>query len=171
MEGRPMISPIIKRCRAFAGGERGAILVEFALVLPMMLIFFAVIVEGSRMMWSYQTAIEGVRDASRYLARVAPANICSLGGGYDISVWQPDLQQIVSQTISGQVFPTDVTVSVTPGFRCDTGDFRNTPVTIGTVSAQVQIQFPFSSLLSFFGGTAPASLQTTLTDQSRIYGS
>ena len=32
------------------------------------------------MFWSYQMAIGGVRDAARYLARVAPADICNTAG-------------------------------------------------------------------------------------------
>ncbi|MCB2131090.1 MAG: pilus assembly protein, partial [Rhodobacteraceae bacterium] len=47
--------------------DDGAILVEFALALPILLIFFAVIVEGTRMMKNYHTAISGVRDATRFM--------------------------------------------------------------------------------------------------------
>ena len=55
-------------------------MVEFAILLPILLLVFAVIVEGGRLMWSYQTVVAGVRDATRYVARAAPANICSTGG-------------------------------------------------------------------------------------------
>ena len=57
----------------FAEREDGAALVEFALLLPIFLLLFAMAVEGSRTFWSYQTAIAGVRDAARYVARAAPA--------------------------------------------------------------------------------------------------
>ena len=37
----------------FSKEESGAALVEFAILLPMMLLVFAVIIEGGRLMWSY----------------------------------------------------------------------------------------------------------------------
>src|SRR5687767_807230 len=59
-----------------ARNERGVALVEFAILLPILLLLFAVTIEGTRMMWSYQTAIAGVRDAARYLGRITPSNVC-----------------------------------------------------------------------------------------------
>jgi hypothetical protein len=173
MDRRSNRRTITRPAKRFLGCERGAVLVEFAMVLPMMLIFFAIIIEGARLMWSYQTAIEGVRDATRYLARVTPANICATSGS--VTGWSGKLTQIVSTTISDQsvqsVFPKDVSViSVTPSYSCNAGDFRNSPVAIGQVSAQIQIDFPFASLFRLVG-SSPDRLQTTLTDQSRIYGS
>lgn len=184
--GHSSVIPIFaRRAKRFLGCDRGAALVEFALALPLMLVFFATIVEGSRIMWSYQTAIAGVRDASRYLARVVPANVCTFTGGdvtnwttngY-VSGWESDLTQMVSTAVAGgqsvSLFPADVTVvaPVTPAYICDSGAFRDSPVAIGQVSAKIKIKLPFSSLLHFFGGNAAASIDTTLRNQSRIYGS
>lgn len=158
------------RRQGFLRDERGVALVEFALTLPMMLIVFAMIVEGSRMMWSYQTVIAGVRDATRYLARITPANICSTGGS--VSASASTLLTIVRQGGSGSsVIPTDVSVpSVTPSYSCTTGTYRNSPVAVAQVVADVQINLPFAGIFSLFG-SVPATLNTTVTEQSRIFGS
>ena len=60
----------------FRQSEAGATAVEFAILLPVMMVVFAAIVEGSRIYWNYQSAVSGVRDASRYLARITNADIC-----------------------------------------------------------------------------------------------
>jgi Flp pilus assembly protein TadG len=56
--------------------EDGVALVEFAIFLPLFLLSFFVIVEFSRTFFSYQGAIAGVRDATRYLARVSDGSVC-----------------------------------------------------------------------------------------------
>ena len=75
------IKRISQSLKAFGKCDRGAVLVEFAIMLPVFLLTFAVIFEGGRMLWSYQATAAGVRDASRYLARISPETICVNGGG------------------------------------------------------------------------------------------
>ncbi len=161
-----------RRLRRLAGAEDGAALVEFALVLPMMLLVFGVIVEGARTMYAYQSAIAGVRDAARYLARVAPGNICATGGS--LAGHAPKLLSIVSQsTTGGAVLPGAVTVqSVTPALSCvgAAGTYRVSPAPVATVSAVLRIDYPFGGLLSFFGGTAATGVTTTVTDSARVFG-
>ena len=68
---------ISSRLKRFRRDEEGVALVEFGIFLPLFLLSFFVIVEFSRVFFSYQGAVVGVRDAARYLARVAPSGICS----------------------------------------------------------------------------------------------
>ena len=144
-------------------------LVEFALVFPVMLLFFAVIVESSRLMWSYQMAIEGVRDAGRYLARIAPVDICQTGGS--VAGYTTSLRDIVEDDIGGDgLFPPLVTVnSVTPSVACVPGSYRTDPAPVATVSASLTITFPLGSIFGLFG-SALTSVTTTVTDSARIYG-
>ncbi|MCF1710968.1 pilus assembly protein [Tabrizicola sp. J26] len=155
--------------RGFARAEDGAILVEFALVLPMLLLVFAVIVEGSRMMWSYQAAISGVRDATRYLARILPADICAKGG--TVTAYETKVTQIVDSSLSGlPVLVGGVTVdSVTPALQCHPGSYRGGNVAVAQVTATVTMTFPMGSILTLFGGSE-APLTTSVTDQSRVFG-
>ena len=153
----------------FWRSERGAILVEFALVLPMMLLVFAVIVEGSRMMWSYQAAISGVRDATRYLARILPSDICASGGTADS--YAGTITAIVDRSISGgSVVPGGITIqTVTPSFTCHEGSYRGGTVAVAEVAAQVEMTFPLVRVLQFFGA-ASGRFTTTITDRSRVFG-
>lgn len=149
--------------------ESGAALVEFAILLPMMLLVFAVIIEGGRLMWSYQSVNAGVRDAARYLARVAPADICTSGGS--VAGYGSDLETIVRETIGGKsIFPTKITVnSVTPSLNCVAGVYRISPAPVVQVTASMTIQFPFSGLFSLNGQTL-GTMTKTITDQSRVFG-
>lgn len=164
--------PIHARLRHFVRADDGAALVEFALVLPMMLLVFAVIVEGSRMMIAYQSAIGGVRDATRYLARVVPGNICAAGG--TVTGYAPKLAAIVGQSTTGSaVFAPSVTVtSVTPSLACVgvAGAYRVSPAPVATVSAVVEIAFPFRGLFTLFGAGPSATLTTTVTDRAKVFG-
>ncbi|MBU3261953.1 pilus assembly protein [Roseovarius sp. PS-C2] len=155
--------------KRFAADDTGAILVEFAIVMPLMLLFLAVTVEASRLMWSYQSVIAGVRDAGRYLARVTPADICISGGS--VAGLTATLQDIVSQDIGGNdLFPSGVTVnSVTPSYSCVSGTYRVSPAPVGKVSANITIQFPMGNVISLFGN-GMSSLTTDVADSSRIFG-
>lgn len=156
--------------RAFLRDEDGAQLVEFAIVLPLMLLMLAVIVESGRMMWSYQAVVSGVRDASRYLARVTARDICTAGGG--VSGYTAVLTTIVNKASDGTaVLPTGVRVTaVTPTLTCPAGTFRSNAAPIVTVRADVELSFPFAHLFEFAGGSRP-DITTTVSDQSRVYGS
>ena len=160
-----------RKSRVFARAEEGAALVEFAMVLPMMLLVFAVIIEGSRMMYAYQSAIGGVRDATRYLARVVPGNVCAAGGS--VTGHAPKLMSIVSQsTTGGAIYPGGVTVtSVTPSLACvgRSGTCRVSPAPVATVTAVVDIAFPFQGIFGLFGGT-PAGITTTVIDRAKVFG-
>ena len=159
----------MKRLWRFARAEEGAALVEFAIALPMMLLVFAVIVEGSRLMLSFQSAISGVKDATRYLARVVPSDVCATGG--TVSGYSTQLLTIVSQSTSGaSVFPSAVTVnSVTPSLACVTGTYRVSPAPVAQVTANVTITFPFAGLFTLVGSSL-GQITTDVTDSSRVFG-
>ena len=154
----------------FLRAEDGVALVEFAVVLPMMLLVFAVIVEGSRLMLSYESAINGVRDATRYLARIAPRDICVTGAS--VASYSTTLQTLVTQGVSGNsVFPSHVTIgSVTPSYRCVAGTYRGGDVPVAQVTAVITVTFPFAGVFTLVGGSMPP-LTTTITDQARVFGS
>ena len=155
--------------KRFASGEDGAIVVEFSIVMPLMILFLAMTTEAARMMWSYQSVIAGVRDAGRYLARVTPADICSSGGG--VGGMAATLKTIVEKDIGGtDLFPSKVTVnSVTPSISCVAGTYRVSPAPVGRVSASVTIEFPMGNFLSLFGDSI-SSVTTTIADESRVFG-
>ncbi|CUH42752.1 TadE/TadG family type IV pilus assembly protein [Ruegeria atlantica] len=155
--------------KRFAQKDDGAILVEFGLVMPVMLLLLAVTLESARLMWSYQSVIAGVRDASRYLSRVTPADICSSGGS--VAGLTTTLKEIVEDDKDDNgLFPQSITVnSVTPSLVCVSGTYRVSPAPVGTVNANITIQFPMGGLLSLFG-SGLSSVTTDVSDTTRIFG-
>ena len=149
--------------------DSGAALVEFAILLPMLLLVFAMIIEGGRLMWSYQSVNAGVRDAARYLARVAPANIC--GGGTAVSTYTPKFTTIVKDTRDGNsIFPAGITInSVTPSLSCTEGTFRVSPAPVFQVQVEMTITFPLAGLFTL-NGQSLNSLTKTVRDQSKVFG-
>lgn len=162
---KPLIPPFLRR---FIRDETGTALVEFGIVVPVLLLFLAVIIDGGRLAWTYQSVAAGVRDASRLLARIAPNDLCSGGSvaGYDALV-----TQIVNQSITGtSIIPNGATiVDVIPSFRCVTGGYRVDPAAIVEIRAQVQFQYLLGNVFGLFG-TSLGTLQTEVQDQSRVYG-
>lgn len=154
----------------FRQSEDGAALVEFALVLPMMLLVFAVIVEGARMMFAYQSAISFVRDATRYLARIVPTDICITGGSLSpysnqVAIAKPNLGGV---SLPGSV--TIVSVYVPPNPLCVSGGYRVDPTPVVTVSATIAIAMPFSRMFTLNGGS-PGTITTIISDSARVFGS
>lgn len=158
------------RVGRFVADEAGVALVEFAVALPMMMLLFAVIIEGSRMMLSYESAINGVRDATRYLARITAPDICATGGS--VAGTATKLKTLIVQANSGaSIFAPNVTIgTVTPTYRCVSGTYRGGSVPVAQVTAQLTIAFPFAGIFTFVGGSRP-TIVTTVIDQARVFGS
>ncbi|SFE11132.1 Flp pilus assembly protein TadG [Sulfitobacter brevis] len=149
--------------------ESGAALVEFALLLPMALLFLGLCFEGGRTFWSYQTTISGVRDATRYLSRVVDADICVNGGS--TTEWNDKLLEIVRTTQSGAtLFPTAVSISaVTSELACIAGSYRGGAAPVATVTANLNIGVPFAGLFSI-AGVNVQTIRTSVTDSTRVLG-
>ena len=162
---------IIRRFRnsRFGQSEVGASLLEFGVVMPFMLLLMALMVEAGRFMWSYQVTLEGVREAGRYLARVAPVELCRDGG--TVAGLNATLFDIVqNNSANNSLFPNHVSVnSVTATHTCVPGAFRINPTPVGTVTASLTIDFPFSGITSLFGAEM-TTMTTTIQDQGRIFG-
>ncbi len=165
---------IISKLRAFRRCPSGAAVVEFLLILPLSILFFGMIVEFGRMYWGYQAAVAGVRDASRYLARVSDIRICQTGGSLD--GYEATLKTMIEEDLSGaSVLPVQFTIdSVDASYACmaATGGapaFLNSPMPLATVDATVTMQLPLGHLFSTFGGRL-TSVTTHVADQARIYG-
>ena len=159
----------ITRIKRFVNDCDGVVLVEFAILLPMLLLVFAIMIEGSRLMWSYQSTISAVRDATRYLARIAPVDICSSGGS--VAGYSGDLMTIIAKNIDGAtIFPAGITVdSVVPTLTCTPGSFRVNPAPVVQVTASITVNFIFGGIFSLSGGSL-TSVTTTVSDQSKVYG-
>jgi Flp pilus assembly pilin Flp len=163
----------------FRKDTSGVALVEFAVFLPIFLLALAVVVEGSRIFFSYQGAVVGVRDAARYLARTAPGDICAgtaPAGGVFSGTLQTTLVAIIDEAMDneqdelpdevqrGTVSATWVCVSPPSGTV-----YRQNRVPVAQVSADFTILLPLGAVFEFNGFTLP-TISHTVTDQSRIFG-
>lgn len=61
-----------RRFYASARAQRGVALVEFALVLPLLLLLSLTVVELGRAFWHYKVLVQSAREAARYLAAQKP---------------------------------------------------------------------------------------------------
>lgn len=177
MPGRAF-STVKDRIAGLFRREDGAVLVEFALILPVMLLFFAVTIEAGRMLWTYQQIVSGVRDASRYLGRAAPYEICP-GFTGPTEPLASRIEDIVEEDVGGvSIFGSGVSIdSVTYTVTCadDSGedggpdDYADDKVMIGTVTADVTIALPLGNVFSLFGASL-GPIDVTVFDRMRIYG-
>ncbi|MFT4706189.1 MAG: Flp pilus assembly protein TadG [Reinekea sp.] len=161
------LTQLLKR---FRKSEDGVAVVEFVLSVPLMILVFAIVIEFSRLFLGYQATVSGVRDANRYLARVAPIDICIAGGS--LSAYDAILKTMIEKDRSANsVLPSQFTVtSVAATHTCVSGVYRTSPAPVATVSAQISVQFPMGFVFGMFG-TELTPLTTTVTNSSRIFGS
>lgn len=179
-----MKQSVLTHIRRFRREESGVALVEFALFLPLFVLSFFVIVEFSRIFFSYQGAIVGVRDAARYLARVADADVCVTipatpnNGTVTVAGSNAIAEDILLRAMRNEedgtpVLPTNVELtSVAVLVRCvvEPGDYRQLNIPIVTVTAQINITLPLGNILELNGQPLLPPITPTIIDESRVFG-
>ena len=149
----------------FRRDERGAVIVEFALTLPLMLVLFAFIVESGRTFWAYQSALSGVRDATRYVGR-ADERTCDNLGDVPPQVSDAALLEIVNRVLRGGVIAQPITIErVTGSYRCSGG------FVIATVAAEATLQLPFTGIFRLVVEDSDlGEIAVALSDSTRMFG-
>ncbi len=147
--------------------EGGAAIVEFAIILPMLLLFLGLAVDGARMFWAFQTTVAGVQDATRYLSRVLPADSCSATRSTE--GWNAKLGEIVRTSQTGSsLMPKSVSITdVRSDLGCVTGSFRGGQAGVASVTATLHMTYPLAGLIELVGGSFP-SITTDVTDRARV---
>ncbi|SDZ50902.1 TadE-like protein [Jannaschia faecimaris] len=172
-----MLSPK-NRLKQFLKSEDGVAVVEFVISLPLMILIFAIIVEFGRLFIGYQAVLSGVQDASRYLGRIAPVDICPTDGsvtggtftGGIFTDYETDLKtRIETDRSDNSVLPSQFAVTgVDATYACVPGDFRTSPAPVATVAAQISVQFPLGFLFGIFGNELDP-FSATVSGSSRIF--
>ena len=163
--------------RRFRRDRSGATAVEFAILMPIMMVCFGAIVEGARIYWNYQSAVSGVRDAARYLARVTDPEICG-GAASTTAANLPNGVTVATEIIARNVgsgatnlFPAAVAVDgIQATYTCPDLNLRTDPTPVAQVQATLTVDLPFGAVFEFFGRRDNAQMTSTVIDQSRIYG-
>lgn len=160
---------LFRHIQRFKRDESGVAIFEFMVVMPMTFFLFALLLDFGRIYWGYQEAIAGVRDASRYLARVAPVDICVTGGS--LNDYEETLKDMIQENAGGtSILPGGITVGqVDADHTCVTGDYRTSPAAVATVSANMTIQFMLSGWFDIIGDGL-GTVTTTVADSSKVYG-
>lgn len=133
--------------------ESGAVLVEFVVILPLVLILLLGVIEIGRGLFYHHYITNGVRDGLRYLSR-APLTAAEIDRAKAIVVMGLPADYAAAATIT-------VPPAWTPP---NAGDFR-TPPQIIWISAQVPIPFPLLGLLGL-----DTSITFTVTERARHIG-
>lgn len=159
--------------RAAAYDRGGAVLVEFALTLPLLLLLLAGGYEFGRLMWHHHLVNKGVRDATRYLARmdnptdgaaVAQARQLLITGSLDAGA-----PALIADWVAN---PGLVQVAVTEkAFANTDGEFHGledgVPVPVKVVSLTATVTYQGVGLLSLIG--FPNGLTYTASHEQRFF--
>ena len=182
---------LLNHIKSFRKSEKGATIVEFTIVFPVMLAVFGAVVEGSRIYWNYQAAVSGVREATRFLGRITPEQICVgvnnnfvnvpntyrvLEGGSNVS-YSEKVLSVVTQHLGeegpdGTTLPLGISVpsnEISVQYACVGAALRGAFTPVIKVDTEVQIELPFSGLFGFFGVESD-TIVTSVVDQSRVFG-
>jgi Flp pilus assembly protein TadG len=148
----------------------GAALVEFAISLPLMLILLFGAFEAQRLLWTYQATVAAVRDAARYVARAAESDICD-GAGPAEHVLER-LATMATTSLGRMVIPGGASVTgVNVAVDCVSApSLRQTIVPRATVTTNLQIALPFTTVFTLAGGTGWGTMDISIVEESRIYG-
>lgn len=113
--------------RCFECDERGAALVEFTLVLPLLLVLGAGLSEFGLMLHQQQVITKSVRDAARYAAREPVVNrICPISGQAEWAGIVADAQNIA---LSGNLTGSPLLISTWNNISMVTVSETNPPST------------------------------------------
>jgi len=85
MTSRPALPP--RRLKRLLADHEGSAAVEFALVLPFMVLLCFAFVGAGRLFWNYHIAVSSVRDAARYAARL-PMTCAGMTNAGDVTYIQ-----------------------------------------------------------------------------------
>ena len=152
-----------KLLRRLRHAEDGAVVVEFAIVLPVLLTLLLGLAEVGRALWYHQLVTKSVRDATRYLARVpAPFSGADLAAARNLAL-RGSTDGGAPLLIAQWSDPGTVGVSG-PALWGDPAAFRRPVQKIG-VTADVPFTFP---LLGFLGIDTAITVQ--VADEQRWIG-
>lgn len=146
------------------GSNRGQAIIEFAFILPIMLILVVGIIEFGVIY--YDQAM--LTNASREGARVAVEYRGKDGGGACIQVSQSEIDTAVNDYLAGKLidFGGDATWQVLPAVRTagDSPDCMSTGGTVQRVTVRVQYQHGYLVLPNFLGlgNTINLGAETTM---------
>lgn len=138
--------------------QKGAALIELALIIPLMLLLSLIVIEFGRALYEYNTVTKSVRDAVRYLSAQTPNTLCgnaqnlvvygSIGSGSTPLAPGLKTNAVSCSWQTAGTFPLINTVTVTvTGYRFQSmassvfgTTLTNGGITFGAISATMRTQ-------------------------------
>lgn len=117
--------------------QKGVALVEFALILPLLLLLTFITTEFGRAIWEYNTLTKSVRDSARYLSIQTPRDPVAIAKALNLTVYG---------NLSGTGPPLAIGLS-TSNVPDPTWQTAGTNPVINTVTVQIQ-GYTFNSMFS-----------------------
>ncbi|WP_159697295.1 TadE/TadG family type IV pilus assembly protein [Massilia sp. 9I] len=155
-----------KRLLTRSSATRGSVAIEFAFVLPILLLLLSTLVFFGRIVWHYTVAEKAAQDAVKFLARVSTEEIRAPMNGFEIPV--AGLARSIVLDEVAELSPGDSPPSVNvlcDGIFCDG---FSTPRQISVV-VRVNMTDPFlSSFLTQWG--LPSEILLTATSSTNYVG-
>jgi hypothetical protein len=158
-----MRSRLLRPLARLLGEERGSLVVEFVIALPLILGMLVLISEFGRAFWYHQIVTKGVRDGVRYLSRAPAAEFdaFALQARYLAMTGRPD-----SSAPAAYPWWTDIaTVSVSGPEEVGAPPQFRTAFDRITMQSAVPVSF---SLLAWLG--LDPTITITAADEARYIG-
>lgn len=155
--------------RRFQSDQRGAALVEVALVVPFMLLLSAGVFEFSNILNTRLLLEAGVEDGARYMARCSDSdwnNCVTLGTNLAVNGAVTGGSARVLGWTTTQV---SVTTTSTPAIDQATGTELYLSNTSNVYVVQVSTSYPYSNL-GLWGYLGFGALTLTVSHQERVFG-
>jgi Flp pilus assembly protein TadG len=144
------------KLKAFLGCESGTQMLEFAFLLPFLLLMFAAVVEMGRMFYTYTTLNKGTEVAARFLTQ-QPV----LSGNYSTA----DLATAKNLVVCGKD-PCTVGSEIVSGLSSSNVTVTNPGTGVGTRYLTVTVTYNYTPKiwnLSHLAGSGSLSLNFTFT--------
>lgn len=139
-------------------GQRGAAAIEFAFLLPFLLLIFTGMIEFGRAMWYYNALDKAARDSARYLSTVQVSDLATEAASATSTSRTIVANAATRAGVAGLTPGTDITITCTPT-ACATA-----AVAADVTQVTIDINFPFviGGWIPVFGAN-PADAPAVIT--------
>ncbi|MDP3822974.1 MAG: pilus assembly protein [Burkholderiales bacterium] len=145
--------------------QRGVAIVEFALVLPFLLLLTFITTEFGRAIWQYNTLTKSVRDSVRYLSIQTPGDLVAIEKARNLTVYG---RPVLTSALNGTEKPLAIGLS-TSNVPAPTWQTAGSGPVINTVTVRIT-GYTFNSMFATaFGVPFGAITFSDITATMRSY--